>query len=407
MVRLMRSWKFAAALVFLPFVAAAHDIVVAADDTPGELKSGAAYVCDAYDARPVLQKAIDEAHRLGVKCVLLGGTYCINSRGERSRKGAICFWNPERPERFYGQMKGAYHVLEGARQPFGWFGGSMVTMGKELYDSLSDDEEFSLFYSDGNGVFARGFTARNLVVRLPGARKPVVVFNAQASGIVRYEDCWVSSLDPLKMNWATAEGVETPHPKSVAFRGCAGSNIYATEWRNCVAHGFGTGFDIGGEHVYCESLSALYNIYGFAFDCYKGKRSIDDSDDVKAFGGSYYPVYCVNLLDEHNVNMPRFGVASHNGKARDNHAQAITIRGMNLQWPNTAPGYTDRTAANFMEGRHRATEDIPGSWRGSIEYAIDHTTPGSGVNLTGEPFFEKGHGQKVECRNLTTGEMAQ
>ena len=100
----MRSWKFAAALTFVPFVAAAHDVVVAADDTPDELKSGAVYVCDAADARPVLQKAIDEALRLGVKCVLLGGTYCINSRGERSRKGAICFWNPEKPERFYGQM---------------------------------------------------------------------------------------------------------------------------------------------------------------------------------------------------------------------------------------------------------------------------------------------------------------
>ena len=377
-------------------------IVVAADDTPPELKDHAVYVCDAADARPVLQKAIDEAYRLGVKCTLLGGTYCINSHGGRSRRGAICFWNPEKSERFYGQMKGSYHVLEGARQPFGWYGGTIITMGKELYESIPDGDEFSLFYSDGNDVFARGFTMRNLVVKLPGSRKPVVVFNGQFSGIVRYEDCWVSSLDPMKINWATAEGVDVPHPRSAAFRGCAGSNIYTTEWKNCVALGFGTGFDIGGEHVYCESLSALYNIYGFAFDCYKGKTSIDDPDGRKARGGCFYPICCVNLLDEHNVHMPRFGLASHNGEKLDNKAQSITIRGMNLQWPNSAPGYTDRKSKDFLNGRHRATEEIPGSWRGSIEYAIDHTTPGGGVNLTGEQFFESGHGLKIESRNLTT-----
>ena len=40
-----------------------------------------------------------------------------------------------------------------------------------------------------------------------------------------------------------------------------------------------------------------------------------------------------------------------------------------------------------------------------IVVAADHTTPKSGVNLTGEPFFEKGHGVKIESRNLTTGEV--
>lgn len=377
-------------------------ITVAAEDTPLGLKRHADYICDAKDARPILQKAIDQSYRLGVRCLLLGGTYNINSRGDRNKKGVICFGNPEKSERFYGQMRGAYHVLEGARQPFGWYGGTVLTMGKELFDSIPEDEEFSLFCSGGNNLFARGFTVRNIVVRLPGTRKPIVVFNAQASGIVRYEDCWVSALDPMKMNWATAEGIEVPHPRSVAFRGYAGSNIYSTEWKNCVAQGFGTGFDIGGEHVYCESLSALYNLYGFAFNCYKGKNSIDDPDAKKACGACVYPVYCVNLLDEHNVHMPRFGAASHDGRpVSSNNVQSITIRGMNLQWPNTAPGHTDRSAADFMAGRHRATEDQPGIWRGSIEYVIDHTTPDGGVNLTGEPFFEKGHGANVKCLNLT------
>jgi len=37
--------------------------------------------------------------------------------------------------------------------------------------------------------------------------------------------------------------------------------------------------------------------------------------------------------------------------------------------------------------------------------AAAHDIVVAAVNLTGEPFFEKGHGMKVESRNLTTGEV--
>ena len=68
--------------VFVPYCVAAQswDVVVAAADTPAASRSAARFVCDADDARPVLQKAIDEADWLGVKCILLRGTYQINSR---------------------------------------------------------------------------------------------------------------------------------------------------------------------------------------------------------------------------------------------------------------------------------------------------------------------------------------
>jgi hypothetical protein len=218
--------------------------------------------------------------------------------------------------------------------------------------------------------------------------------------MTRFEDNWLTAFDPIGKNLATAEGIPMPHPDSVGIRGCAGSNFYSTEMKNCAVQGFGVGFDIGGEHTYCESLSALYNIYGFRFDCYKGKCNIDESDDQPSRGGVFYPIVCVNLLDEHNVHMPRFGNASRNGSTREEWASSITIQGMNLQWPNSCPGYTDRTAPDFTSGRFRATEEAPGYWRGSIEYCIDHTTPGSGVNITDEPFFEEGHGTNIEVRSL-------
>ena len=377
-----------------------YHILCAASDTPMPLKQKADFICEENDARPVLQAAIDEADRLGVHCVLLQGTYVINSHGERSQNGAICFYNSKPGYRFYSQNQAHYHVLEGARIPLGYLDGAMITMGKDFYDSLSDEEPFSLFYADGNDPWGRGMIAKNIVVMLPGSHKPVIVFDGSCASSIRYEDCWVSSFNPRDVNLATAEGVPVPHPSSVAFRGCIGSNFYSTEWKNLVAQGFGTGFDIGGEHVWCESLSALYNIYGFAFDCYKGKRQFDSPADDRALGCCVYPITCVNLLDEHNVNMPRFGNASLNGFTAENRRQAITIHGMNLQWPNTCPGHTDRAAEDFLTNRHRATEVQIGCFCGSIEYVIDRTPVKGGVNLCQEPFFEEGHGPFVRVINL-------
>lgn len=376
------------------------NICCASSNTLEELKKHADFICDPQDARPVLQKAIDEAERLGVSCILLPGIYEINSCGERSKKGAICFYNSTS----IAQMH--YSTLEGVKPPFGFRDGAIITLGKTFYNSLPDDEDFSVFYSDkGNAAF-HGMYLKNIGVQLPGNNKPVVVFNGSFSGGLRYEDCWACSVDLDKYQHATAEGVPLPHPRSTGFRGCHGSNCYTTEWKNCATIGFGTGFDIGGEHVYCESLSAYHGIYGFAFDCYKGKTSIEVSDDEWAHGVCIYPIVCVNLLDEHNVHMPRFGNASLNGIINPGWQKSITITGMNIQWPNTCPGHTDRSAEDFLDNRHRATEEQSGSWCGSIEYVIDHSTPGHGVNICNEPFFEAGHGKNITVRNLFVDEKS-
>ena len=373
------------------------DIVCAASDTPEILKASAQYVCPAADARETLQNAIDEAGRLGVRCILLKGTYVINSRGAKNPHGGIVFYNDLPPTgSSYAQNQGVFRTLEGVLEPLGFQNGAVIVMGQELYDDISDDEIFSLFYCDGNEIFGRAWTIRNLAVQLPGNQKPVIVFNGSSCSALTYERVWVISVPVNSFDFASSSGIAVPHPASVAFRGTAGSNFAArSEWKNLVAIGFGTGFDIGGEHVYCESLSALYNIYGFAFNCYYGKRNFSD-DEKSCFGGCFYPVYCVNLLDEHNVNMPRFGKSSYSSH------QSITIRAMNIQWPNTCPGHCDRTAADFLTGRYRATETVPGHWRGSIEYIIDHTSPEGRVNLAEEPFFESGHGIEVKTVNLLT-----
>ena len=376
-----------------------YQILCAAHDTLPELKEKATYICDEADARPVLQKAIDEADRLGVSCVLLNGTYCINSRNPNTSRGAICFYNNNPAQHFYSQNKAHYHVLEGAKIPLGYLDGAVITIGGELYSSISDEEQFSLFYADGESVFGRGMVIKNLVVQLPGNQKPIIVFDGSAASCIRYEDCWVSAFDPRRVNLATAEGIPMPNPKSVGFRGCCGSNFYATEWKNLAVQGFGVGFDIGGEHVFCESLSALYNIYGFAFDCYKGKENVEASENDRAKGISVYPITCVNLLDEHNVNMPKFGNASHNWNTTEGRRKSITIRGMNLQWPTTCPEHTDRCHPNFTKNRLRATESQIGSWHGSIEYVIDNYADGH-VNICNDRFFENGHGIKVKAKNI-------
>lgn len=384
-------------------------VICAAWDTPKELMACARYVCPSNDARPVLQRAIDEAGRLGVKCVLLSGTYIIDSRSEISKRGALCFWNPEPCQKFYMHENPRFRTLEGAIEPIGWYSGARIVMSQRLYDELSDTEEFSLLYCAGYAVMGRAWILRNLVIKLPDNRKPIIVVDGRFSSALKYNDVWVTGADPRSYNPATCEGLHIPHPKSVAFRGTAGSNNgVLNEWKRLSAMCLGTGFDIGGEHVYCESLEAKNNLYGFAFDCYKGKGSINSPDGQSPFGGCYYPIYCVNLLDEHNMHMPRFGREGHGGAAVPEHeSQSITIRGMNIQWPNTCPGRTNMLDAGFLAGRHRATEDQPGSWRGSIEYVIDPGTPRHNVRMSHDPFFESGHGAGIRVRNLLDAPLGE
>lgn len=375
------------------------DVVCAAEDTPAELKAGATYVCPADDARPMLQQALDRSARLQVKCRLLPGTYVVNSRGEHSPKGGLCFPNLEGDDP--DLPKSIFVTLEGPVSPHG-DGGAVIKMGRRLYDDIGKDEVFSLFYCDGGRVILRAWAIRNLFVRLPENQKPIVVFDGRFCGALAYENVTAHAFDqPWKVNHRTGEGVPPAHPGCVAFRGTCGSNSGAnTTWKVLKAYGFGVGFDIGGEHVYCESLAAYYNTWGFRFNCYRGRDWIKDGENAPRHGVEVYPNYCVNLLDEHSTNLPVFG---NEGSCTtwEGHAPAITIRSMNIQWPNVCLGYTNRHALTFLDGRSRARETVPGFWRGSIEYVMDHTTEGCGVNFVHAPFFEKGEGLNVTCRNLT------
>lgn len=388
-------------------------IICAAPDTPEKLKVRADYLCDARDARPVLQAAIDEAYELNVNCVLLPGTYTIDSRSPRSENGAICFWNPEvlapaNRNIGMGSFKASdpkspghrNHVLEGVKTPYGYKDGASIVMTEALYRSLSDDDPFSLFFADGGSRAGRGVVLRNLSVRLPGNQKPVIVFDGSTTAYLRYEDLWATTYAHLPVIHAFGTGIPVPHPGCVGFRGSAGSNSCTVEWKNCQVCGFGVGFDIGGEHVYCESLSAWHNGYGFRFDCYKGKEHFDDPMDAPPKGVVMYPITCVNLLDEHSIHLPRFGNVSHGGCTPSYWGHQIRVLGMNIQWPNCCPGHIERHAPDFMVGRHRAVEDQPGSWFGTIEYVMDHTTDGAGCNLVSEPFFEEGSGINVRSVNL-------
>lgn len=386
-----------------------YRIYCAANNTPDELKKKADFICDTIDARPTIQKAVNKADELGVSCVLFPGTYEINSCGEDSPKGAICFRNPY-PKDALRKHITYYSTVEGVKAPFLFRGGAIITLGKDFYDSLPDDEEFSIFYNEGHKKLSHGMFLKNIGVQLPGNYKPVIAFDGSCSNGLRYEDCWASAVDLDTYYHPTSEGVDIPNALSVGFRGCHGSNAYTTEWKNLATLGFGTGFAIGGEHVYCESLSAYHGIYGFTFDCYKGKFFIDESEEEPPRGVGIYPVVCVNLLDEHNIHMPRFGNMSHHGKSPDESIppddrtpegwhKSITITGMNIQWPNTCPGRTDRLAPDFTDGRQRVTEDQPGSWHGRIEFVVDHSLPGHGVNVCKEPFFEEGSGINIEAIN--------
>lgn len=207
--------------------AAGYEVVCAASDTPEALKGCAKYVCPADDARETLQKALDEAGRLGVKCVLLKGTYVIDSRGKTSPKGAVFFRSGDGEEhRFYAQNKSHFITLEGAIEPLGFRDGAVIEMGPKLYASIRDDETFSMFACDGGDIYSRAWAIRKLVVRLPGNAKPVVVFDGRFATALKYEDVWAIAFDPMTADFATAANIPVPNARRRRFpaRGAGASS---------------------------------------------------------------------------------------------------------------------------------------------------------------------------------------
>lgn len=369
--------------------------IVAPYNTTEDKKMRADYVGNGTDDRRCLHIAINVSYFWGEKTILLEGDYVLNSLadgngGESSTsKNKVCLYTGVSTPNTQFETNENFYQIEGEVMPFAYKKGVIIHLGETLYNSLANDVNLSLlrgFKINGavpNGNRVGALSVKNIIFRLPGNQKKVTCldFNYSHSAICEHVNCIAVNPDE-GYGYISPTNIKAP---PVPVEGCNGIlGTFGSCWntntvfRNIECIGFYVGFDVSGEHMLVENASMKYNWYGFTF-----------SHCQKLSGNPRHPIVCLNLLDEHNFNMPLFDRTAD---------QPIYIIGLNLMYASIVT-FEGHSGEDFDRSEHNRAVDVGGQTRGFVYY--NNVTPKDGLFGTNQvfPAFFQTPNQGMKCVN--------
>ena len=361
-------------------------VTVAANNSTGEAKRGADFVCTGKNDELVIQKAIDECEKQKKNLYLLNGVYKIDAFydfGDEGPKSAICVPNSWREFIIMGQG----HEY-GYRVSFD--NGVVLYVNDSAFDSAKDEQPDvirSAWTSRGiqNGASLR---LENLAIILSSNRHKVRCIDLRRTDRAESKNITLIGYGE-KLDGTNNFNLGTSSP-DVAEIGCIGltmtdgSNYNYSNYTNVFAYGFDEAIQVGGEHVVCINCGAALSTYGFTFGNY----------EINC--GSNHPITMINCLDERNINLPLFGNACGDSDGKGGRLignQEITMISQNFEVlygdPGKIPG---GKLGSYMR------EVVPGTWKGNIDFTLQpahcHT------NATDAQIWEAdGSGIGIKTRN--------
>ena len=369
-------------------------IVVAASDAPKWQKVGADYQCDGVNDELTIQAAIDSLPAAGGRIRLTSGIFIIDSfPNDRSAASGAVYTDHEAGDshRYAAIMlpqDGKHIIIEG--DTFRTWTTPCTTF------RVSDACYNSLGANDLRVVIASAFppgavqinnknqlTLTNLHIELPWNQKPIMCIDMLFTGRVTLQNincnAYINGSGPAEWYVDFTSPVPIAVPHCVGLRSTGGSNMgLCNDYRNLNMSGFYEGYKFSGEHVLGVHCGALMCYYGFTF----GNFTFTNA--------SMHPMAFINCGNERCVNGPYFANCSS--------CQQIDL----LQW-------TQETGNSYIPGGQgrglAATEKVPGTFRGRIDYLItrgdSESTPSvPWVNDVAAPFWEDGHGHGFISRNM-------
>lgn len=329
-------------------------ICIAAADSTAAAKERADYICRGENDENVFRQAVEACIEQEKNLYLFNGRYHIDrfmDFGDEGPLAAICVPNAHREFRFEGQN----HEYGFQKR----FDNGVVLYISEKALAAADGKEASVLrgrwtpFGIQNGSCLR---LENVAVVLANNRHAV-----RCVDLRRVDRVEVKNLSLISYGDAIAPdspvGLSTAPP--IPAKGCIGltmtdgSNYNYSNYTNVQTWGFDEGIQVGGEHVVCINCGATIGNYGFTFGNYP------------LHCGANHPITLINCMDERNVNLPYFGRWCGDN-ARDGGrlvgGQEVALISFNLE----------RVAAQTPGGRlgDFMKEEIPGSWRGRIEFTI-------------------------------------
>lgn len=363
-------------------------ITIAAHDSTYADKMSADVVCDGTNDEVEIQRAIDmlqaNTRYHGGKIVLLNGTYVIDtlydSGIESVGKIGLVIRNNV-PYSQYGSI-----TIEGTNLPnlkSNTEAGScaVIQMSDSCFESLSDSEKVSIIggiptIENGEPVYkpcAGSWLFSNFAVAIQNPYKSVIGINA--------EWCWSLQISNIQFARTTnlgksqlAHEIYNANEECIGLRTLHGlNNGSGFQIENVNVRGWGTGFDISGEHMTMIGCAARINKTGYRFGY------LDNS--------SAHPNVLINCCDEVCIN----GIKLYGGGLHP----TIEFISYNRELDNWE--YELDTTEKIVY-QSLAWEEYPGNYYGHVTYAINSAW--NYINQADQAFWDDGCGINFRTVNL-------
>lgn len=357
-----------------------EDFVIAAANTPDNLKDFADAVCTGTNDEVVLNSALEGARIIGRKIKLLRGDYYLDAptKNYNSTSDAFLLANTT--------PVGAPHfpnsnsiIVEGES----WASGMHPTIhvSGAAYEALDSTKQYSMLAVYDNTNYGGHVEIKNVGLQYPWNQKKIVALDLYKYG-------GYARLHSIRATAYTdgygGHTVNISNPPAVAVEGCIGirfigqgpNGTYGSEITDTNASGFNEGICINTEWTICTHVISIFCVTGWVF----GKYRYSGSNGTFSSSATH-PIVLINCGDERGVNLPYF---YYNSGSQDIEMIAFSI---------------ERNAANTPGGvlGDFAKEGTAGTFRGSISYCQGQ---GAGNNANAQ-FWEYGHGHNMRTINTS------
>lgn len=357
-----------------------EDFVVAASNTPNDLKEKADAVCAGTNDEVVLQSALDGSRLLGKKIKLLRGDYYLDAPtktysssndtfllANTSPIGGTYYPNSNsivvKGESWASDMRPTIHVSDAA------------------YEALDDSTQYSMLAVYDNTNYGGHVEIKNVDFRYPWNQKKIC-------GVDMYKYGGYARMHSVRVIAYTSgydgHTVNISNPPAVAVEGCIGirfigqgpNGTYGSEITDTTVSGCNEGVCINTEWTVCTHVATIFCVTGWVFGKYRytGTNSNFSSSAT-------HPIVLICCGDERGVNLPYF---YYNSGLQEIEMIAFSIERNALNTPGGVLG-------------DYAKEQTPGSFRGSISYCQGQ---GAGNNANAR-FWEYGHGHNMRTINTS------
>lgn len=345
--------------------------VASKNSTDGDKKI-ANYLCDGINDEIEINQAISDVGQCGT-VYLLGGDYYIDKFNSYDgyAKTAIAV-QPITGKNMRGvTIKGISH----------YFNGTTIHVTKNAFDNVREAEQPCVInVLAPNNTYWR-VDVQDLTIILPNWKRKAIMINLDHCGCGEEKNLKLTAFGDESMNHA--EYKPSDFTKTSPVDGLIGIRSFAgwtygdtTRFDNISVWGCRVAFQLGAEHLICNSLRARHNYCGYTFGEYHNEVN---------YGAFDHPTTLINCCDEQSYQGPIFSYCGlldpKYDITRDKKLQGVT--------------FIDFNTEQFTK---LAKEVSPGTFCGTIMY---HPSDGTYGGLVNAKFWEDGSGHNFKTVNLT------